>query len=111
MIDVNVLRDTPDIVRASATARGEDPALVDEVLAADTARRQALLSFETQRAEQKTLGKQVASATGDAKAELLTRTKELSVSVKEAEATVRDADERFNTALLGLSNVVDPAAP
>ena len=111
MIDVNVLRDTPDIVRASATARGEDPALVDEVLAADTARRQALLSFETQRAEQKTLGKQVASATGDAKAELLTRTKEMSVSVKEAEATVRDADERFNTALLGLSNVVDPAAP
>jgi len=111
VIDVNVLRDTPDIVRASATARGEDPALVDEVLAADTARRQALLSFETQRAEQKTLGKQVASATGDAKAELLTRTKELSVSVKEAEATVRDADERFNTALLGLSNVVDPAAP
>ena len=111
MIDVNVLRDTPDIVRASATARGEDPALVDEVLAADTARRQALLSFETQRAEQKTLGKQVASATGDAKVELLTRTKELSVSVKEAEATVRDADERFNTALLGLSNVVDPAAP
>ena len=111
MIDVNVLRDTPDIVRASATARGEDPAQVDEVLAADTARRQALLSFETQRAEQKTLGKQVASATGDAKAELLTRTKELSVSVKEAEATVRDADERFNTALLGLSNVVDPAAP
>ena len=74
MIDVNVLRDTPDIVRASATARGEDPAQVDEVLAADTARRQALLSFETQRAEQKTLGKQVASATGDAKAELLTRT-------------------------------------
>jgi len=111
VIDVNVLRDTPDIVRASATARGEDPAQVDEVLAADTARRQALLSFETQRAEQKTLGKQVASATGDAKAELLTRTKELSVSVKEAEATVRDADERFNTALLGLSNVVDPAAP
>ncbi len=111
MIDVNVLRDTPDIVRASATARGEDPALVDEVLAADTARRQALVAFETQRAEQKTLGKQVASAAGDEKSALLARTKELSTSVKEAEATVREADERFNTALLGLSNVVDPAAP
>ena len=111
MIDVNVLRDTPDIVRASATARGEDPALVDEVLAADTARRQALVAFETQRAEQKTLGKQVASAAGDEKSALLARTKELSTPVKEAEATVREADERFNTALLGLSNVVDPAAP
>ena len=111
MIDVNIVRDTPDIVRASATARGEDPALVDEVLAADTARRQALVSFETQRAEQKTLGKQVASATGDEKAALLARTKELSASVKDAEATVRDSDERFNTALLGLSNIIDPAAP
>ena len=111
MIDVNVLRDTPDIVRASATARGEDPALVDEVLAADTARRQALVAFETQRAEQKTLGKRVASAAGDEKAALLARTKELSASVKDAEATVRDSDERFNTALLGLSNIIDPAAP
>jgi len=111
VIDIAVLRDNPDLARASATARGEDPALVDQVLAADAARRAALVSFETQRAEQKSLGKEVAAAKGDEKAALLERTKELSTSVKNAEVTVRDTEEAFTAALLSLSNLVDPSAP
>ena len=34
-----MLRENPDTVRRSQTSRGEDPALVDVLLAADTARR------------------------------------------------------------------------
>ena len=45
-------------------ARGDDPGLVDAVLAADARRRSALTSFETLRAEQKALGKQVAAGAG-----------------------------------------------
>ena len=111
MIDIRLLRESPEVVRASATARGEDPYLVDEVLAADAARRESLLAFETLRAEQKVIGKSVAQATGDEKAALLDRTKDLSAAVKAAEATARDADERITELMLGLSNVVDPAAP
>ena len=111
MIDIRLLRESPEVVRASATARGEDPYLVDEVLAADAARRESLLAFETLRAEQKVIGKSVAQATGDEKAALLDRTKDLSAAVKVAEATARDADERITELMLGLSNVVDPAAP
>ena len=64
MIDLRLLREQPDLVRASATARGEDPSLVDALLAADTTRREALLAFETLRAEQKAAGKNVAAAKG-----------------------------------------------
>ena len=39
MIDLKLLRDDPDRVRASQRARGEDPGLVDALLAADTTRR------------------------------------------------------------------------
>ncbi|MBC7639883.1 MAG: serine--tRNA ligase, partial [Rhodoferax sp.] len=56
MIDLRVVRDDPDAVRASQRARGEDPDLVDHVLAADEERRGALAGFEQARAEQKAAG-------------------------------------------------------
>ncbi len=62
MIDLRLLREDPDVVRASQALRGDDPALVDQVLDADARRRSALTEFETLRAEQKALGKQVAQA-------------------------------------------------
>ena len=62
MIDIKVVRDDPDRVRASQSVRGEDPALVDVLLAADERRRAAVLRFDTVRASQKTLGKEVARA-------------------------------------------------
>ena len=71
MIDLRLLREDPDLVRASQVARGDDPHLVDQVLDADARRRSALTEFETLRAEQKSLGKQVAQAQGDEKQALL----------------------------------------
>ena len=45
MIDVKVLRENPDLVRASQKARGEDVTLVDKALAADELRRNAIVEF------------------------------------------------------------------
>jgi seryl-tRNA synthetase len=111
VIDLKLLREQPELVRASAIARGEDPTLVDQVLAADVARREAIVAFETLRAEQKSIGKEVAKASGDEKTALLERTKQLSDDVKTSEAAAKAADETVNALLLGLSNVVDPNAP
>ena len=41
MIDLKLLRENPDAVRASQRARGEDQGLVDALLEADVARRAA----------------------------------------------------------------------
>nr|WP_231134925.1 serine--tRNA ligase [Motilibacter deserti] len=108
---MRLLRDDPDAVRASQRARGEDPGLVDVLLEADAARRSALGRFESLRAEQKSLGSQVAKAKGEEKAALLARTKELSAQVKAAEAESTAASADVDRALLALSNVVHPAAP
>ncbi len=53
MLDLKLLRDDPEAVRASQRARREDPGLVDEVLAADERRRAAIVTYERPRAEQK----------------------------------------------------------
>ena len=111
MIDLAALRQDPDSVRKSQEARGESTSLVDEVLAADVARRAAVSAFETVRAEQKSLGALVAKATGDEKAEILAKTKVLSEQVKATEAAVREADGTLDEKLLALSNIVDPDVP
>ena len=111
MIDLAALRQDPDSVRKSQEARGESTSLVDEVLAADVARRAAVSAFETVRAEQKSLGALVSKASGDEKAEILAKTKVLSEQVKATEAQVRDADAALDEKVLALSNIVDPEVP
>ena len=64
MIDIKLVRDEPDRVRASQQARGEDPGIVDAILAADERRRSSLGEFEKLRAEQKTVSKSVGAAMG-----------------------------------------------
>ena len=64
MIDIKLVRDEPDRVRASQTARGEDPGVVDAILAADERRRSTLSEFEALRAQQKVVSRSVGAAMG-----------------------------------------------
>ncbi len=111
MIDLAALRQDPEAVKQSQAARGESVELVDQVIAADVARRTALGEFESLRANQKAIGAQVAKAQGEEKQTLLSQTKTLSDQVKAAENQLREMDTNLDALVLGLSNVVDPAAP
>ncbi|GAA1786394.1 serine--tRNA ligase [Luedemannella flava] len=111
MIDLRLLRDDPDVVRASQRARGESPDAVDALLAADEARRAAVQRFEALRAEQNSLGKQVAQAKGDEKAALLARTKELAAEVKAAGTAATEAEQLLRHANLVVPNIVEAGAP
>lgn len=109
MIDLRVVRDNPDLVRASQVARGDDPALVDQVLDADSRRRSALTEFEQLRAEQKSLGKDVAKAQGDERTALLARTKTIAEKVKALQADADDADKTLTELSRSIANIVEGA--
>lgn len=109
MIDLRLLRDNPDVVRASQVARGDDPDLVDVALDADARRRSSLSEFENLRAEQKSLGKQVAKAQGDEKQALLARTKQLAQDVKQHQATATEAEQELDRVLYSIANVIEGA--
>ncbi len=98
-------------MRASQRARGEDVDLVDALLSADERRRSSSIRFDELRAEQKQLGKLVPKAQGEEKAELLQRTRELSASVKAADAEQDEAAEETQRLLLRLGNLVHPDVP
>ncbi|HET9128926.1 MAG TPA: aminoacyl--tRNA ligase-related protein, partial [Propionibacteriaceae bacterium] len=111
MIDPQVLRHDPDRIRRSQRARGESDELVDELLAADTDRRSSIQEFETLRAEQKDLGKQVPRATGDEKAALLARTRQLATEVKAAQAASDEAKQRFDELMKQVGNLIVEGIP
>lgn len=111
MIDIKLLRDNPDVVRASQKGRGEDATIVDRVLKSDDARRLALNEFESLRAEQNTLSKAVAGATGDEKNSLLENAKALANRVKDADSKRAELEDATKKLVMQLSNVLDPAAP
>jgi len=110
MIDLRILRENPDLLRASQRTRGASESVVDTLIKADEDNRAALHAFEVLRAEQKTLGKEVAKAKGDEKAALLVRTKELAAQVKAADARVTESTEALKRAQLDVPNIVDPDA-
>ena len=111
MIDIKVLRDNPDLVRVSQRGRGESVDLVDQVLAADDARRMAIVEFEGLRAEQNIFSKTVGAAKGDEKRALLEEGKALSAKVKAADQKRAEAESACRDLTLLLSNLLDPAAP
>ncbi len=111
MIDLKLLREDPDVVRRSQLSRGEDPALVDALLAADVARRAAISTADTLRAEQKAASKRVGSATPAERPGLLEAAKELAAQVKSAESAQADAEVAFTAAHMAISNVVIDGVP
>lgn len=111
MIDLKTLRENPDAVKKSQTARGESAELVDRVIVADEARRAAIVEFERVRAEQNSLSKSVGAAKGDEKTALLEKAKTLAAQVKEADAKKSEAESAARSELMNLSNLIDPEAP
>ncbi|MFJ9341311.1 serine--tRNA ligase [Streptomyces sp. NPDC101733] len=111
MIDLRLLREDPDRVRASQRARGEDVGLVDALLSADERRRSSGMRFDELRNEQKSLGKLIPKATPEERAELLTKAEQLKQDVRAAEAEQNEADEAAKSLLLQLGNVVHVDVP
>ncbi|WP_063040540.1 serine--tRNA ligase [Nocardia grenadensis] len=111
MIDLRLLRDDPELVRASQRARGENPALVDALLTADHARRSAIATADKLRAEHKAMGKQVGKASKEERPALLAQAQEMSVRVKEAETAQHAAEAELQEAHRAISNVVQEGAP
>ena len=111
MIDLRLLRDDPDRVRASQVARGDDPALVDALLSADEVRRAAVTRADGLRGEQKAVSQSVRGASAQERPAVLARAQALAAEVKEAEAGQTDADAALRAAHLAISNVVLDGVP
>jgi seryl-tRNA synthetase len=111
VIDLKLVREDPDRARASQRTRGADEGVIDALLAADDARRAAVARADRLRAEQKTIGREVAQAAPEHRHAVLARAKHLADDVKSAEADQAEADERLRLAQLAVPNLVEDGVP
>ncbi|HLS01632.1 MAG TPA: serine--tRNA ligase [Beutenbergiaceae bacterium] len=111
MIDLKALRDNPEQARASQTARGEDPGLVDELLAADARRRDTLQAFESLRAQQNQASRKIGKASPEERPGLVEQTKELTEQVRVAESEANAAQEHLDELLYTFPNLILEGIP
>lgn len=112
MIDIKLLREQPDFVKA-AIANKKFSCDIDAVLALDAARRNRITEAEQARAKQKAANQEMA-ALKKGSPEFLDKVKEMKAiagAAKELEASAKEADDAFQAAFIEIPNLPDPSVP
>jgi len=114
VLDIKLIRERPEWVRAALSRRGEEPVgLLERVIAVDRSWREATAAAEQLRARQKSLSGEVGKAKREGRepGELLASLQELSAQVKERTAAAERAREELDRLLLRLPNLPAEDAP
>ncbi len=112
MLDIKLIREQPDFVKARLARAGVDPAQIDAVLAFDQQRRALLREVETLKATRnavsKEIGKMKDAAERDAK---IAEMRAVGDRIAEMDREVAAVEERQRAALLELRNLPHPDVP
>ncbi|MBA3798110.1 MAG: serine--tRNA ligase [Geodermatophilaceae bacterium] len=111
MIDLRLLRDEPDLVRASLVARSMPATLADELLSADAARRAIVTAADQLRSEQKATSKKIGAASREERPAMLAAAQQLAAQVKALEEEERAAELTMRAAHLAVPNLVEDGVP
>ncbi|MGA9876626.1 MAG: serine--tRNA ligase [Solirubrobacteraceae bacterium] len=113
MLDLKLIRDDPERVRAELSRRGGDAlAGLDLVLHLDGQRRSLIPRVEELRASRNAAAEQIAQAkrAGEDAAEAISSQRELGAREKELSRELAEVEERLQAALAPLPNLPDPTA-
>jgi seryl-tRNA synthetase len=122
VINPDFVRNNPQIVKDSQSARGENPALVDEFLKNDQLWRNLTVEVDNLRAEQKSLSKEIGNLKGQQKSspapevdkqlDVLTKKgTELSDNIASLTTKQEEVKKLADKAMSGISNLVHKDAP
>lgn len=108
MIDINLLRQDPELIKTALTNRQKNAAVVDEIIKLDSSRRQLLLNVEKLRADQNALSRQFK---GKPTEEQLSQATEIKNNLKEKETELKDLEDKQNLILEEIPNIPAPDVP
>ncbi len=112
MLDLNLLRQQPDLVKEGLRKRGEDPARVDRVLDLDRQRRALIQEVEALRAERNRVSKQIPKIRDPKEREATIQAmRQLGERLKALEAQLREVEGRLWEEMAWLPNLPDPDVP
>ena len=112
MLDINLIREQPDLVRKALTDRQMDPAPVDSILALDERRRALLTEVEALKAERNKVSKEIGqmkdAASRQAKIEAMRALGDRIAAIDKEEAEV---DEELRSVTATIPNIPDARTP
>jgi seryl-tRNA synthetase len=112
MLDINLLRENPEIVRKALQDRQDNPAPVDSILALDEKRRGLLNEVEQLKAERnvvsKEIGKMKDAAERQSKIEAM---RVVGDKITELDKVVAEVESELNYLMSTLPNIPDPRTP
>src|SRR5437762_4437600 len=114
MLDIRLIREKPDFVRARlATRGGGDEAKIDEVLGADAERRKLETVLQQLNADRHRLSKEIGKklARGEAADELQERVREIGDQIASLNARAAAAEAEQNNLVLQIANLPHESVP
>ncbi len=112
MLDIALIREQPELVKAALLSRNEDPAHVDIILALDARRRKLLREVEALRAERNHVSKEISRLKDKVERErLITEMRQVGDHISELEARLREVEPDLKATMLAMPNPPHASVP
>lgn len=112
MLDIQLIRDHPEIVRDALRKRNDSPAIVDDVLGLDNQWRELLQSVESLRAERNRVSKEIGRMQDkQARQAKIDEMRDVGERLSGLDGERREVEEALRAKLLWIPNIPDPTTP
>ena len=111
MLDIRLIREKPDWVKAELAKVQCPPSMIEDLLDADRARREALQALESRRAERTRRSKEIGALPPEERKSAGAALKSLGDEIAAAESAAAEAETRFDAMMLEVPNLPHPDVP
>jgi seryl-tRNA synthetase len=112
MLDINLIREQPELVRKSLSDRQKDTSSVDQVLELDRQRRLSIQETESLKAERNAVSKEIGKAKDPTERQVkIEAMRKVGEQIGQLDEQLRKIEDELNAILANIPNVLDPRTP
>ncbi|MRS04095.1 serine--tRNA ligase, partial [bacterium] len=112
MLDINLVRENPDLVRNALRKRNLDPRVVDDLQQMDVERRSYLQEVEVLKAERNRVSKEIAQSKDQAERDgKIAAMRAVGDKIAALDEKVRQVETKLTEVISGIPNIPDPITP
>ena len=112
MLDINLVREHPEVVREALKARNMESAVVDQVQALDVEWRGLLIQVETLKAERNSASREIGQMKDPAQRQVkINAMKQVGDQIAGLDEQVRQVEEKLQGLVATIPNIPDPRTP
>ncbi len=112
MLDINLIREKPDLVREALRKRQLDPGPVDQVLELDEQRRNLIQQVEGLKAERNLVSKEIGKMKDQSERQAkIDQMRGVGERIDALDIDLREVEDRLDTLMSEIPNIPDPEVP